>query len=148
MAGGAGGRPKKGRPLAMPVDSSRDLRVRARALLNTLEGDTDAVQFLDSLIDHHQALDDATSAHLIELDTDVKDDKSIAKPTRRYLRMLIARHDIEDPTGRMQIRTLLGSALIGKPPEATPDRSGMTLRLPDGRVVQTPTFPAEGLDLE
>ena len=94
--------------------------------------------FLLELVRHHLDLDERTTARLAELVDALEQEQTIAKSTRIFLLMVAERHDIEDGSGRMQIRTLLGSALIGKPPEAPKGHGRGVRRLADGREVEEP----------
>lgn len=119
----AGGRPKKERPFAWPID---DARARMESTYNWLNSPSlvpgasvpdDVRAFLFQLLDHVTALDEATSRRFATLIKVTERDESISDPARELMLMMMERHDLEDSSGRAQIRTLLSGAIFGKAPE-------------------------------
>ena len=99
-------------------------------------------EFLFHIFDHIGNLDAKRTNRLNRLADKIEQDQTIADSTREYLLMMIEGHDLEDAASRMQIRTLLGNALIGKPPEARKTPATMGKGTPDGKGTARPTREA------
>lgn len=139
------GRPKKLRPLSGKTEELREAAEIARRNLPPCNLPEQTKEFVLELIAHFLELDRKTTKDIAELLEKIAADTTIADPTKVYLRLLLHRHDVADSQERMQIRTLVGSALVGKPPEA-PRNHGRGLRtLPGGREVPSPDFGPGGL---
>ena len=119
-----------------------DYRAKAREASRFLQEDENIPgeigMFFLELVENFLSIDQRTAARRATMMEKILASQRIADETKEFLAYILESHDADDASTRMQTRTLLGEALIGKPPEATQKWSGTARTLPGGAVVPSP----------